>query len=204
VQTLTGHRFYVLDPEPEDIQIADISGSLGKICRFNGHPRIPYYIGQHCVLGSHVVEEQTHNLILALAFLLHDSGEAYLTDMVRPLKVMPELEAYRLASKRLDRVIEKRFNLPEGILDHQVIKETDNRMLFTEKRDLLVALQWDQSAQPYDFKIKPWSWQKAQKRYLFRYHELCLRLDGYPEMATKALSLTRLLPVVGKFSTRER
>lgn len=204
MQTLTGHKFYVLDPEPEDIHIEDISGSLGKICRFNGHPQSFYSVGQHCVLGSHVIEAQTQDLLSALAFLLHDSGEAYLMDMVRPLKSMPELEAYRLASKKLDRVIEKRFSLPEGILDHPIIKETDNRMLFTEKRDLLVAFQWDQSVQPYDFKIKPWSWRKAQREYLFRYHELCLRLDGYPELTTKALSLTRLLPLVGRFSTRER
>lgn len=203
MQTLTGHRFYVLDPEPEDISIEDISGSLGKICRFNGHPRPFYSVGQHCTIGSYVVEEQTQNLVLALAFHLHDAGESYLGDMVRPLKGMPELEAYRLASNKLDRTIEKRFRLPNGILEDKIIKEVDNRMLFTEKRDLLVALQWGCSAEPYNFKIKPWSWRRAQKEYLFRYHELCLRLDGYPEVATKALSLTRLLPLVGKSSSRE-
>jgi 5'-deoxynucleotidase YfbR-like HD superfamily hydrolase len=205
VQTLTGHRFYVLDPEPGDIHIEDISGSLGKICRFNGHPRIPYFVGQHCVLGSYVVEEQTHNLLFALAFLLHDSGESYLGDMTRPLKNMPELEAYRLAEKKLNRTIEKRFSLPEGIFEEKIIKEVDNRMLFTEKRDLLVSLQWGHSIPPYDFKIKPWSWRKAERKYLERYHELCLRLDGYPSIVTNALQVTQLLPLIGRaFSTREQ
>ena len=162
-------------------------------------------VGQHCTLGSYVVEEQTKNLILALAFHVHDAGESYLGDMTRPLKGMPELEAYRLAEKKLNRTIEKRFVLPEGILDDKVIKEVDNRMLFTEKRDLLVALQWGHSVQPYDFKIKPWGWRKTQRRYLERYHELCLRLDGYPKIATQALQITRLLPLMGKaFSTREQ
>lgn len=205
VQTLTGQRFYILDPDPADILIEDISGSICKICRFNGHPRVPYYVGQHCVLGSYVIEEQTKNLLLALAFLLHDSGESYLGDMTRPLKNMPELEAYRIADDRLNRVIEKRFSLPEGIFNDKIIKDADNRMLFTEKRDLLVALQWNHSVQPYDFKIKPWGWRKTQRKYLERYHELCLRLDGYPRVATKALQVTRLLPLVGKIlSTREQ
>lgn len=205
VQTLTGRRFYVLDPEPEDIHIEDISGSLGKICRFNGHPRVPYYVGQHCTLGSYVVEKQTGNLVLALAFQLHDAGESYLGDMTRPLKGMPELEAYRLASNKLDRTIERRFKLPEGILEDKIIKEVDNRMLFTEKRDLLVSLQWGHSIQPYDFKIKPWGWRKTQRKYLERYHELCLRLDGYPSIVTNALQVTQLLPLIGRvFSTREQ
>jgi hypothetical protein len=201
---LTGRRFYVLDPEPEDIHIEDVSGSLGKICRFNGHPRVPYYVGQHCTLGSYVVEKETGNLLFALAFLLHDAGESYLGDMTRPLKGMPELEAYRSAENKLNRTIEKRFELPSGILDSKLIKEVDNRMLFTEKRDLLVSLQWGHSIPPYDFKIKPWGWRKTQRKYLERYHELCLRLDGYPEIATWALQATRLLPLIGRtFSTRE-
>jgi hypothetical protein len=205
VQTLTGQRFYVLDPEPEDILIEDVAGSLGKVCRFNGHPRIPYFVGHHCVLGSNIIEKQTNNLLYALAFLLHDAGESYLGDMTRPLKNMPELEAYRIADSRLNRIIEKRFHLPEGIFDEGFIKEVDTRMLFTEKRDLLVTLQWNYSVQPYDFKIKPWGWRKTQRKYLERYHELCLRLDGYPRIATKALQMTRLLPLVGKsLSTREQ
>jgi 5'-deoxynucleotidase YfbR-like HD superfamily hydrolase len=205
MQTLTGRRFYMLDPEPEDIFIEDIAGSLGKICRFNGHPRAHYSVGQHCVLGSHVVEEQTQDLILALAFQLHDAGESYLGDMIQPLKKMPELEAYRLASNKLDRIIEKRFRLPDGILEDKTIKEVDNRMLFTEKRDLLVTLQWGHSAQPYDFKIKPWGWRKTQRKYLERYHELCLRLDGYPSIVTNALQVIQLLPLIGRrFSTREQ
>lgn len=205
VQTLTGHRFYVLDPEPEDIDILDVAGALSKICRFNGHPKAHYPVGQHCVLGSYVVEEQTHDLMLALAFLLHDSGEAYLGDMTRPLKNMPELEAYRLAEKKLNRTIERRFFLPAGILEEKIIKEVDTRMLFTEKRDLLVFVQWGHSAQPYDFKIKPWSWRKAERRYLERYHELCLRLDGYSRIVIRTLQITRLLSLVGgTLSTREQ
>lgn len=204
VQTLTGRKFYVLDPEPEDIYIEDISGSLGKICRFNGHPRVPYYVGHHCTLGSYVIEEQTGDLLMALAFLLHDASEAYLGDMTRPLRGMPELEAYREADRKLNLIIEKRFKLPENIFDSQLIKEVDNRMLFTEKRDLLVALQWEYTVEPYAFKIKPWGWKHTQRKYLERYYELCLRLDGYSKRTTQALQVTHLLPLIGsKFSTRE-
>jgi len=143
--------------------------------------------------------------LLALAFLLHDAGESYLGDLTRPLKGMPELELYRLAEEKLNQVIEKRFRLPKGSLSSTFIKEVDNRLLFTEKRDLLVSLQWGHSAEPYAFRIKPWGWKKTQRKYLERYHELCLRLDGYPKASTKAMQATGLLPFIGRrFSTRER
>lgn len=162
-------------------------------------------VAQHCVLGSHVVEEKTKDLMLTLAFLLHDSGEAYLGDMTRPLKSMPEMEAFRAAERKLNRTIERRFNLPDGILDDKVIREVDNRMLFTEKRDLLVSLDWGHSCQPFDFKIKPWSWREAETRYLNRYHELCLRLDGYPKVTTQLLKLVKMLNPIGTaLSTREQ
>lgn len=161
-------------------------------------------VAQHCYLGSYVVEEQTKNLLLTLAFHLHDSGETYIGDMTRPLKSMPELEPYREADDKLNRTIEKRFSLDPGMLNDPIIKEVDTRMLFTEKRDLLAELEWNYSVRPYDFKIKPWDWKTAQKMYLQRYYELCLRLDGCPKALTNVLKVTRLLKGANMFfSSRE-
>ena len=161
-------------------------------------------VAQHSYLGSYVVEEQTKNLLLTLAFHLHDSGETYLGDMTRPLKSMPELEPYRAADDKLNRTIEKRFSLEPGMLDDPIIREVDTRMLFTEKRDLLAELQWNYSVKPYDFKIKPWDWKTAQRMYLQRYYELCLRLDGCPKALTNVLKVTRLLRGANMFfSSRE-
>jgi uncharacterized protein len=190
-QTLTGRRFYVFDPHPDDIVIEDIAGSCAKICRFNGHSTVFYSVAQHCVVGSYIVEARTQNLLLALGFLLHDSGEPYVGDMTRPLKRMPEMEAYRNAESNINQVLAKKFGVD---LEHHIIKEVDDEMLATERKYFMVPLEgWHLKHEPLDIKLKQWTWQRAQREYLNRYYELCLRLDGVPKLATTILKHTRLL-----------
>lgn len=190
-QTLTGRRFYVFDPHPDDISIEDIAGSSAKICRFGGHSTVYYSVAQHCVVGSHIVEELTQNLLLALGFLLHDSGEPYVGDMTRPLKLMPEMEAYREAEHNINQVLAKKFGVD---LTHPIIKEVDDRMLATERKYFMVPLDgWHLKHEPMIIELKPWTWQRSQREYLNRYYELCLRLDGAPRFVTSILKHTKLL-----------
>ena len=76
--------------------------------------------------------EQTPNGLVRWG-LMHDAAEAYLGDMVRPLKrSMPE---YRKAEERLMRVIADQFGLswpmPSEILDIDLV------LLVIEQRDLM-------------------------------------------------------------------
>jgi len=200
-QTLTGRRFYVFDPHPDDIFIEDIAGSSSKICRFNGHSTVFYSVAQHCVVGSYIIEERTKNLLLAFGFLLHDSGEPYVGDMTRPLKLMPEMEAYRNAEHNINQVLAKKFKVD---LTDPIIKEVDDEMLATERKYFMVPLEgWHLRREPLDIKLKPWTWQKSQREYLNRYYELCLRLDGFPKVATTILKHTKLLKLSNiAFSSR--
>jgi hypothetical protein len=81
MQTFTGRAFYPLDPRPEDIDPVDIAHALSLICRYGGHSSRFYSVAEHCVLMSHAVAPEH-----ALWALLHDATEAYLGDMIRPLK----------------------------------------------------------------------------------------------------------------------
>jgi hypothetical protein len=190
-QTLTGRRFYVFDPKPEDIVIEDIAGASAKICRFGGHSIAYYSVAQHEVIGSCIVEERTHNLLLAFGFLLHDSGEPYVGDMTRPLKMMPEMEPYRKAENNIIQVLADKFGVD---LNHPTIKEVDDEMLATERKYFMVPLDgWHLKHEPLNIKLKPWTWQRAQREYLNRYYELCLRLEGIPKFATTLLKHARLL-----------
>ncbi len=159
-------------------------------------------VAQHCVVGSHIVERRTRNLLLALGFLLHDSGEPYVGDMTRPLKRMPEMEAYRNAESNINQVLAKKFGVD---LEHHIIKEVDDEMLATERKHFMVPLDgWHLKHEPLDIKLKPWTWQRSQREYLNRYYELCLRLDGVPRLATTILKHTRLLRLSTiAFSSRE-
>ena len=39
IETFSGRLYYLLDPRPQDIVLADIAHSLARICRFTGHCR---------------------------------------------------------------------------------------------------------------------------------------------------------------------
>jgi hypothetical protein len=88
IQTFTGKQFWPLDPRPDEVYIEDIAHALGNICRFNGHCLRFYSVAEHCFHVSHKVVPG-----LALMGLLHDAAEAYVCDVVRPVK--PYLKEYK-------------------------------------------------------------------------------------------------------------
>ncbi len=80
----------VLNPDPERIRIEDIAQSLAFLCRFNGHVKFHYSVAQHSLLVADLVCAR-HGPALALTALMHDAPEAYLGDLISPLKaVLPE------------------------------------------------------------------------------------------------------------------
>lgn len=83
--TFTGKRFYPLDPRPEDVNFRDIGHALSMICRYGGHIRRFYSVAEHCALMA-AYFEQRGDLPKARYALIHDAPEAYIGDMVRPLK----------------------------------------------------------------------------------------------------------------------
>ena len=89
--TYTGKEFYPLDPNPADIDIKDIAHALSNCCRFAGHIKSFYSVAQHSVIVSELCEPEN-----ALAGLLHDASEAYLSDIARPVKYTEQMEGYRL------------------------------------------------------------------------------------------------------------
>lgn len=157
------------------MSIHDIAWSLAKICRFNGHCFSFYSVAQHCIVGSEVVERETGDEDLALAFLLHDASEAYLGDLIRPLKSSPEFTAYLEIEKRLQSVIGAAFNVS---FNDPIIERVDLEMLATERRDLMTkGYNWctDKLAKPLESNITPWGWKKAAHHYIRKYITLSER-----------------------------
>lgn len=162
-QTFTGRKFYVFDPRIDDIDLEDIAHSLANTCRFNGHTRMFYSVAQHsihvCNIFGKLVEgtEFEENYRAYLCALLHDATEAYVGDLIRPIK--RSLPDYKVAERNIWTCVLKKYGLWEtwhlqGTKDRMLfvsnlVKEADNIMLVTEKRDLLVKtgpagdrLQW--------------------------------------------------------------
>jgi uncharacterized protein len=164
MQTYTGRAFYPMAPEIDDIDPIDVAHALSLICRYGGHVKRFYSVAEHCVLMSHAVAPEH-----ALWALLHDATEAYLSDMIRPIKqAMPE---YRAAEWRMQLAIVGRFNLPT-LEPPDEVKEADNRILHDERRALMKTppLPWGSldGIPALGVHIAAWWPAEAEREYLHR------------------------------------
>jgi hypothetical protein len=166
--TYTGRVFHPIDPKVEDVCIEDIAHGLALQCRYAGQCRAFYSVAQHCVMGSYIVSKDWQ-----LEFLLHDAQEAYIQDMIRPLKNSALGEVYLSIENPVAAVIAQKFQLKVPF--DPCIKRADNIMLFTEKRDLITYKGgWggESDFKPLDIKIEPWSWRESEQKFIERFGEL--------------------------------
>lgn len=165
--TRSGHYFDFLDPKPETIEIEDIAWALAFTCRFGGQSLHYYSVAQHSVLVSEIVDVE-----LRLAALLHDAAEAYVGDVVGPLKQL--LPDYKVMERRVEAAVMAKFGVPLDM--HPDIKNADLRLLRTEQRDLTSghAENWNglDAYPPLKQRIIPLAPADAAHAFLSRYHAL--------------------------------
>ncbi len=161
--TRSGIKFHPIHPAIEEIDLLDIAHGLAKTARFNGHTFEFYSVAQHSVIVSHHVPAEH-----ALAALLHDASEAYIGDLIRPVKIQPELEGFRTIEDNLMRVICEYFNVPWPLAP--CVKEADNITLYTEDRDLRNRAWTDRPTWPET--IVPLEWRDALHLFMMRAGEL--------------------------------
>lgn len=165
IQTISGNRFWPLEPDFTDVRIDDIAHALSLMCRFGGHCKSFYSVAQHSVLVASLVPQKYR-----LAALLHDAAEAYMADVLRPIKQsLPELQLFE---HKLNCVIADTFGFDYPF--HPCIKEADNVMLATEKRDLMASSThpWAELPAPTAAIIVPWLPDTAKKIFLDEYERL--------------------------------
>lgn len=153
-----------MSPNVKDVDIHDIAHALAHICRFGGHCKEFYSVAQHSMIVA-----LNCSLEATLQGLLHDATEAYIGDMIRPLKYsMPD---YRAAEDRLWLVIADAFGV--NPVFHPSIKVADNRTLITERRDLITQTGYEWSLEkdfpPYMYKIYPLTPDAAESEFLNMY-----------------------------------
>lgn len=157
----SGGTFQPLTPNPDDIVIADISHSLSNQCRFTGHTREFYSVGQHSyhcaeMVRDWLIEDGEYDPIVVLTTLMHDASEYALADISRPIKMVPEFgDVYKKFEVRLEKAIAVRFGLiypyPE------IVKRADNALLRTEQRDLMPDVFLHAGDDFYPDKLFGWS-----------------------------------------------
>lgn len=170
IRTIGKRRFNFIEPVASSVNIEDIAHALASVCRFNGHIEQHYSVAQHSVLTSYLVPPED-----ALAALLHDSTEAYLTDVTSPLKqLLPDYKAMEL---RIEKFVWGCFGLAAELPES--VKIADKIMLATEMRDL--TPDYDVGEDFYILPeglsmlsetIVPWSMEQSRVEFLARFAEL--------------------------------
>jgi hypothetical protein len=165
IMTYSGREFYPYDPKPEDVRILDIAHALALQCRFNGHCSRFYSVAQHSVIVSTVVPEEH-----ALQGLLHDAAEAFVGDLVRPIK--RGLQAFSDVEDAVHAACMKAFDLPCDLAEE--VRAADDAVLVTEMRDLMppYARGLDVQAMPLPGHIVPVGPEEAERMFLARFAEL--------------------------------
>lgn len=140
METYTGRKLWIQNPDPRDIRITDISHALSQICRFNGHTNQFYSVAQHCVYVSELLERAGYDVKTQMWGLFHDAAEAYLGDIIKPLKPML-VEFDALEENFLDKIAEV-FKLGPRKKLWKAVKWADIVMVNVEGHDLMRNHTW--------------------------------------------------------------
>jgi 5'-deoxynucleotidase YfbR-like HD superfamily hydrolase len=187
IWTFTGRKFFFGDENP-DITIIDIAHALSLICRWTGHVSRFYSVAEHCCRCSvyprtwedYCNEKQQNKWkepTFALRKLLHDSPEAYITDLNKPVKMVigGKDSPYEQLDLKISIAIWKKYGLgPMSEAEARSVKEADLAMAMTEARDLLsqISVTHYEGARPLRNPIKPWHSDDAENAFLDRFKEL--------------------------------
>lgn len=126
LRTFTGKLVDVANLKPADIDIVDIAHALSHQCRFAGHTQRFYSVAEHSLVVMDFIRKNfPADFRLQLTALLHDSSEAYLVDLPRPVKqAMPQYKVLEdAAMATIARVFNIEWPLPV------IVKEVDDYVL---------------------------------------------------------------------------
>jgi 5'-deoxynucleotidase YfbR-like HD superfamily hydrolase len=130
VRRINGKIMDLEDLRPQDIQIDEIAHALSLTCRYGGRIKEFYSVAQHSVLVAKGLYNHSKNKNLALYGLLHDAAEAYLSDVVSPLKM--RLDFYIELEDIIMYQILKKFRVRPGLQHFQLMKYWDKRLYRSE------------------------------------------------------------------------
>ena len=125
IETSTGRDVDILNITPDMVCLEDVASSLSKICRYNGHVPSFYSVAEHSVRVAAWIESQGYNNEVVLTGLLHDAAEAYVGDMMRPLKKVPAMaEVFVPIENSVHRVVHSKLG---GVYPHPDIVHVADR-----------------------------------------------------------------------------
>lgn len=172
ITTYYNHNFNPTTAVPDDIDIRDISHSLSLLCRAGGHIPHFYSVAQHCLNCLCEAKHRKLSTRVQLGCLLHDAGEAYLSDITRPVKQC--LAEYRVFEERLQNMIFDKWIIPPlTAAEKEQIFDIDDALLYHEFATLTGKYLFEK-APPLlctpDFSLV--AFEQAEQQFLAQFYDL--------------------------------
>lgn len=124
ITTFSGKKVSLLNPTPDMICIEDIAHGLAYENRFGNQRALHYSVAQHSILVSCNSPESIRK-----EALLHDATEAYISDVIKPLKVILGTK-YNEIERKFQYAIVSKFKLDFDKLSY--VKKYDKIALENE------------------------------------------------------------------------
>ena len=184
IQTAHDHKFDLLEPTVDMVDIRDIAHALSHQCRYTGHTKKFFSVAQHCLLVADYLREAGHTAYVQLCGLLHDASEAYLSDLASPWKQATPLgPIYAKYEGVIMDAVADRFDLERGFDKRSEVKTGDRYSLLLEAKYLMHEPAWaadgtEMGAGFYPLPEHLWSNANHRPeticgRFLQRYRVLC-------------------------------
>lgn len=136
MNTYTGNKIDPMSMTASDISIQDIAHALSLTCRGGGHVSYFFSVAQHSINCMNEAKARGLSERLQLACLLHDASEAYISDIIRPVKA--HLSNYLEIESSIMNVIFERFGLADLSEEENVMwKQIDDDMMNFELKNLM-------------------------------------------------------------------
>lgn len=135
----SGGWFDFCNPSASRFDLNDIVCGLSRLCRFGGHTMTFYSVAEHSLNVAKLCNTDEEKKYA----LLHDASEAFLGDMISPLKQLcPDFKALEEMAQRH---IYRQYGLdPDAV--PPAVRNADLVMLHTEISHLTNDCQWNPSA----------------------------------------------------------
>ena len=123
-----GAKFNLSTISEDDIHLSDIVLALPNLCRYNGLIPFFYSVAQHSTILCNYILQHVGDVELAKYALLHDASEAYVGDLIYPLK--RQAPTFTEFETRISNIIFKKYGIDSTLAD--TFEEYDRRIAMNE------------------------------------------------------------------------
>lgn len=180
IRAQSGARVSLLNPTVDQIDIDDIATGLSNVCRFGGQVPQHYSVAEHSVTCAMAAWSRGFSARRCMAVLMHDASEAYLGDVIRPLKGLLG-DTYRDLEYRMQSVIHEYADIEIDSWTAAVIKFFDNAICHAEMSAICPQVL-DEVAESFDEVLQGnredwcrpeyWPADRASQEFLSMYRRL--------------------------------